>query len=100
MINIKTIVLRNGTEFMADVLEEEDNTLTFKYGMTCLLGTFDQSGSHTLRPFAWPINADISIPITIMLDDVLCITDVRPEAMIVYNNFKKAILEHDSETSN
>lgn len=98
MKNIKTIVLRNGTEFMADVLEEKDHTLTFKYGMTCMLGNFEKDETYTLRPFNWPVNADVSVPLTINMDDILVMADVRPEALTVYNNYKRAIEEHDNMT--
>ena len=99
MKNIKTIVLRNGTEFMADVVNEEDNTLTFRYGMTCMLGNFDTNEKYTLRPFTWPINADSSVPLTINMDDVLVIADVRPEALTVYNSYKLAVEQHNAQGS-
>ena len=86
-MKLKAITLRNGTDILSSVSEENEDSYTLKYPITFKLGV-----NGTLTPFIFPLHSDIQQSLECNKQDILYIVDASSEAENVYDNFCRAIL--------
>ena len=88
-MEIKNLVLINGDNIVANVIEDNDDYLLVNNCVEFKLGNLDPNGDglDTLHPFPYPTHSDISESNKILKSHIIVNAKVNKQAENIVNNF-------------